>query len=501
MHRQQYTGPRIRYSFDAVSEIVQRFERIVLEQPERPLIYISGANHVLTASDLWRTHLDVRRRLSVLGVGPDDLVISVAGNRPAVVPLFLACLALGAPLMPVDAGATVAEISDFARLFGAAAVVLPEGVVQTYTERSVHLVDDLHVVKHRNDPTTSYGAAVLKLTSGSTGFPKATLTTAAHLIVDTEQITKGMGIAPADVLIAAIPLSHAYGFGHLVIPLLLQGTAFVLQESFSPQQLLLDARRLQARVFPGVPYMFNYFAANPPVEGWPDCLRLLISAGARLDVQTADSFRGQFGHKIHSFYGTSEAGGITYDATDAVNHTGHVGSPLPGVTITMRADEAAPAGSGRILVHSAAVAKGYLDTQNEPQDSFVDGGFLTGDYGFVDARGDLTLTGRASAAVNVAGRKVYPAELERVLRGMQGVDDACVIAAPDARRGQQLVACVITSQHLSAVEVRRFCAARLSRYKVPRAIIFLPSMPVTPRGKTDHARLVKLATEHLAQAG
>ena len=84
---------------------------------------------------------------------------------------------------------------------------------------------------------------------------------------------------------------------------------------------------------------------------------------------------------------------------------------------------------------------------------------------------------------------------------MDGIEEACVIAAPDARRGQQLVACVITNKHLSAVEVRRFCATRLSRYKVPRAIIFLSSLPVTPRGKVDHARLASLAIEHLTAGG
>ena len=159
-----------------------------------------------------------------------------------------------------------------------------------------------------------------------------------------------------------------------------------------------------------------------------------------------------------------------------------------------------PPGSGRIFVRSASVASGYLHAEGEQDAPFVDGGFLTGDYGFVDVRGYLTLTGRASAAVNVAGRKVHPAEVERVLRGMEGVDDACVIGAPDPRRGQQIVACVISQRNPSALEVRRFCAARLAPHKVPRAIILLPSLPVTPRGKTDHARLLALALEQLAKS-
>jgi long-chain acyl-CoA synthetase len=486
-----------------VSEIVQRFSRIALEQPERPLIYVSGTNEVLTASEVWRVYVEVRQRLATIGIGRDQLVVTAAGNRPAAIPLLLACLALRAPLMPIDAGAAMTEIAEIATRFGASAVVLPKSVVTNYGRQSLLLVDDLALVYHRVDGPPYGDAALLKLTSGSTGFPKAALTTESELISDTDHITEAMGIRPADIQIAAIPLSHAYGFSNLVMPLLLQGTAVALRESFVPQQLLIDARKCQARVFPGVPYMFNYFVANPPVDGWPSCLEQVTSAGARLDVQTTEAFDRQFGRKIHSFYGTSEAGGITYDAGDAANDDGHVGTPLPGVSVTVRADEDAPAGSGRVFVESAAVASGYLHGRDDLEVSFdqenlfVDGGFLTGDFGFFDNRRYLNLTGRASGAVNVAGRKVQPAEIERVLRSMEGVEDAHVIAAPDARRGQQIVACVISRRNLTALDVRQFCAARLAAYKLPRAIIFLPSLPTTARGKTDHATLLALVLEQL----
>ena len=482
-----------------MSEIVQRFARIALEQPDRPVIYAPGTNEVITASALWRAHLELRERLTAAGLQPSQLVVSAAGNRPAGIPLLLACLALRAPLMPVDAGATMTEIAEFAARFGASAVVLPEGSVRAYAQRSTPLIDDLHVVQHRVDRTTYRGAALLKLTSGSTGFPKAILTAEAHLIADGEQIIEAMGLNAADIQIAAIPLSHSYGFGNLIMPLLLQGTAIVLREPFIPPQFLLDARRFQAGVFPGVPYMFNYFVANPPEDGWPSCLRQLISAGARLDPKTVDDFRARFGVKIHSFYGTTETGGIAFDAGDAPSRDGDVGTLMPGVALTVQPDEGAPPGSGRILVRSASVSSGYFRSRDEEDDPFTDGGFLTGDYGRVEDSGHLNLTGRASVAVNVAGRKVHPAEVERVLRSMEGVDDACVIAAPDARRGQQIVACVISRQNASALEVRRFCAASLAPYKVPRAIIFLPSLPVTPRGKPDHVRLLAMVREQLAE--
>jgi acyl-CoA synthetase (AMP-forming)/AMP-acid ligase II len=488
-----------------VSDLVQRFARIAREQPGRVLIYAPGHNEALTAQDVWRAHLDVRARLSAAGVGHNQLILSAAGNHAAAAPLLLACLAIRAPLLLVDAGATVSEIAEFARRFGAAAVVLPERAATSYGTQSAPFLSGLHLIRHDGDGRTIGDAAVLKLTSGSTGLPRATLTTEGNLIADGEHIIEGMGIRTDDIQTAVIPLSHSYGLGNLIMPLLLQGTALVLRESFGPHELLADARRFHARVFPGVPYMFSYFAANPPPEGWPPDLQLLISAGSRLDLDTMETFQRQFRTKLHSFYGTSETGGITYDAGDQPNGSGHVGAPLPGVSVTPVADEGAPPRSGRILVRSRAVTSGYLqpeaEHEGEQENPFLDGGFLTGDYGFVDRHGHLTLTGRASTVINVAGRKVHPTEVERVLLSIEGVDDACVFAAPDARRGQQVVACVISRHSASAMEVRRHCAARLAPYKVPRAIVFLPSLPLTGRGKIDHARLLTLALECLEDHG
>ena len=468
-----------------MSDIVQRFARIAADQPDRPVVYTPASNERLSASQLWQSHSELRRQLLALGIEPGQLVVSVTGNRSVAISLFLACLSLRAALMPIDVSATAAEVEQFADRFGAFVVAVPDGA-------------NLRLARPRANPASYSSVSLLKLTSGSTGFPKAILTAESHLIADAQRIIGTMGIADRDTQLAVIPLSHSYGFGNLLMPLLLQGTAIVLRDSFVPNQVLADARAFQSRVFAGVPYMFNYLATNPPPDGWPSCLQLLISAGARLDTHTAHAFHDRFRIKIHSFYGASEAGGIAYDASDALMEDGQVGTAMPGVTLSLRPDEEAADGSGRLVVHSDSVALGYSEEEEDDERAFADRGFLTGDLGFVDDRGRVTLTGRASPAVNVAGRKVHPAEVERVLRSMNGVDDVCVIAAPDARRGQQILACIISRDLSSALEVRQFCAARLAPHKVPRAIIFLPALPLTPRGKTDRTRLLSLALEQLA---
>lgn len=488
-----------------MSDLVQRFRKVLRSDPGRPLIHIPTTGRVLHAVDIWDAHVVSADRLGDAGVVPRQVVLSAAGNHPAAIGLFLGCRALDAALLAVEGDTTFSEILDLADRFDATALVLPEALcgddLPSEMTASAELATGLRLLARRTRSHRTYSnAAVLKLTSGSTGAPKATLTTEAQLIADASHIIGGMCIAPADTQIAAIPLSHSYGVGNLVLPLLLQGTAIVLRESFIPQQLAGDARRYGTRVFPGVPFMFEYFIAHPPLDGWPGCLTHLISAGAPLTPATVRGFHARFGVKIHSFYGTTETGGITFDETEVVHDTMGVGRPLPGVTLTLKPDDDVgdmPPGAGRVHVRSAAVADGYSDGT---RDGFQHDGFLTADYGVVDATHQLTLLGRISSFVNVAGRKVQPDEVEQILRAMPGVADVRVLGAPDAQRGQQIVACIVrNADDVSMLAIRQHCASRLPAFKIPRSVIFLDAIPMTPRGKPDRAALDVLVRERLAR--
>ena len=484
-----------------MSDIVERFDRVRRDTPNRRLIHLPAAGVSLTAQDIWNASLLQRAQLEAFGLGEEHLVISAAGNRPAVVSLWLACRSLGIALMPVDAGTPTAEIRTLARRFGAAIAILPGsmpglaalGPAMPFEPSlvAVRLADAIPA------PQIYRGAAVLKVTSGSTGVPKATFTREAQLVEDTVHITAAMNIGPQDCQLAAIPISHSYGLGNLVMPLLLQGTSVVLREAFIPQQLHDDATTYGARVFPGVPYMFAHFANNPDASAWPRGLETLVSAGAPLDSIMANAFARTFGVKIHSFYGTSESGGISFDDSPDADASGTVGRPLPGVTITLRPQEGAPIDGGRVHVAGSAVASGYAG-QPASDEAFTDGGFLTGDVGRFDAQRRLILTGRTSSFINVAGKKVQPDEVEEVLRSMPGINDVRVLGIEDAVRGQQVVACVVTQRDgVTAPEIRQFCAARLAAHKIPRAIVWLERIPLTERGKTDRAKLEAFVRQHV----
>jgi len=481
-----------------VKTIVDRFARIRRGDPQRPLIHLPTTNRTLRASDLddrCRQYQDV---LASLGVGAGDLVLSASGNRAGTFPLLLACWSIGAPVLPVDGGTPIAEVLELAERFHASAVVVPTSVADGSSARP--LDRDLLVLSRDAFPQPSYrGAALLKLTSGSTGLPKAVIATEAQLVADTEQIVSAMGITAADVQLAVVPLSHTYGFGTLVMPLLLQGTPIVLRESFVPQELLADARRHGARAFHGVPFMYQHYLAYPPVGGWPPTLTLLVSAGARLERETLRGFHERFGLKIRSLYGTTETGGITFDGDDDLDEVSTVGRPMPGVTVDLQWAAGVPPGHGRLHVRGPAVCSRYVGDAAESGE-LSEEGFLTGDYGRLLADGRLVLAGRVSTFINVAGRKVQPGEVERVLREIDGVTDARVLAAADVARGEQVAAVVAGPPGLTLAAVRQHCTRRLAAYKIPRIVVVVDRLPTTSRGKTDYRALIALVRKQLDPA-
>jgi long-chain acyl-CoA synthetase len=484
---------------DSMTDLLTRFAMVRQSAPHRILIHVPGIGVDWSADDLWHAHQRYTDRLAAIGVGRGDLVISAAGNSAASVAILLACRAVDAALMPADVSTTPAQLLAMADQFGATAIVLRDTPFaddpRLDRDRANTLDGGVSLFLSRDIERQCYpGIATLKLTSGSTGRPKAALTTEAQLMADSVQIAAAMKIRPSDVQIATIPMSHAYGLGNLLVNLLLQGTPIVLRDSFVPPQLQADARRFGASVFQGVPFMFQYFLSTARADGWPPSLTTLMSAGAPLPPATVRAFHDRFGLKIHSFYGSSEAGGICLDDGDEIDDSGTVGRPIAGVTVTLRDEHDI---TGRVHVRSGAVASGYT---RGGEDAFVDGGFLTGDYGVWDESGRLTLTGRVSSFVNVAGQKVRPGEVEDVLKAMPGIVDASVVGADDPRRGEQIVACVVAERQgsLSALAVRRHCAARLAPHKVPRAIVFVDEMPVTARGKVDRAALAGIIRARLS---
>jgi len=212
-------------------------------------------------------------------------------------------------------------------------------------------------------------------------------------------------------------------------------------------------------------------------------LRLCISAGAPLSATVAKKFREKFRLPVHSFYGSSECGGICYDCDGNNIEDGFVGTAMNGVEIALIETDA---NTGQIRVRSAAVGDDYFP---EPNDKKLGYGVFIPDDLLIRSNNGWKIVGRVSDLINVAGKKVNPAEVEDELLAVPGVREAIVFGRNSSLRHQEVAACVVASSEVSEDDLLKMCRQRLSGWQVPKRIFLLDQLPINERGKVSRREL------------
>ena len=326
--------------------------------------------------------------------------------------------------------------------------------------------------------------SLLKLTSGTTATPRVVRFRSEQLLADCEQICRTMGISDADINLGVIPLSHSYGFSNLLTSLIARGVPMVLSSDRTPRAVLDAMARTKATVFPGMPLFYQAFCEMkemPPLPG----LRLCISAGARLPLVVAKQFRERFNLPVHSFYGASECGGICYDRTGDVDLEGFVGTPLEKVDLQI-VDRNAE--SSRIQVRSAAVGDGYFP---EPDTEKLSNGVFLPDDVLIQRSFGFQIVGRMSDVINVAGKKVNPAEVEAQVSRFPGIRQAVVFGRESQLRNEEVALCVVAERNVRESDLLEFCRTTLSGSQVPKRVFFVSQIPVNERGKISRRELAR----------
>lgn len=449
----------------------QRFLSLVRQAPHATAL-IDGPNGIITTREaLLARAEEIAGELRMAGLTARDAIAIQLPNSAEFVAAFLAACHLDLVAFPIDRDATKSELASILAHFAVRGVIKRSGDpgVTTISTR-----------EQTTRPRVPPAARLVKLTSGSTGIPKGIVVSEANLAADCRNLCASMDIRPDDRNLGTIPFSHSYGFSNLVTPLLLQGTTVVVSNDYLPQSLVELANAHGCTVAPLIPMVFEHLSTA--AHGSFETVRTFISAGAPLQPQTSRRFRERFGQDIHTFYGCSECGGITYDEAGGAVERGTVGGALSGVDLSIE--------SRRLSVRSEAVALGHL-TSAGTFEPFPNGVFVTDDL--VELRQDeVVLTGRVTDLINTAGKKVNPREVESVLLEMEGVREARVYGELAGARGEVVAVAIVAAPGLTREAVREFCRLRLSSHKVPRIVKFIDVMPLDERGKVKRAALAAL---------
>jgi acyl-CoA synthetase (AMP-forming)/AMP-acid ligase II len=295
-----------------------------------------------------------------------------------------------------------------------------------------------------------------KITPASTGTSRAVAFNGGQLAADAENIVTTMGLRPDWPNLAVISMAYSYGFSNLVLPLLLHGIPLYLAPSPLPEVLRCATKSADLTVA-AVPALWHaWHKAGAILSN----VKLAISAGAALPLTLERAVFAEQGVKIHNFYGTTECGGIAYDATGTPRtDDASVGRPLNNVGV-----EIDPAGA--LVVRSRAVGENYWP---QPEPALGGGIFKTCDLAeFRD--GEIHLRGRTDDHINVAGRKVSPVLIEQALGEHEAVAECVVFGVPSGRTDQMdaIVACVATDKPVAKDELKNFLLLKLPAWQVPR---------------------------------
>jgi len=301
--------------------------------------------------------------------------------------------------------------------------------------------------------------------------------TAEQLEADARNIVLTMGLRPDWPNLGFISLAHSYGFSSLVLPLLLHGIPLFLGASPLPEALRQLASLAPAITLPAVPALWRAWHQAGVV---PPHTRLAISVGAPLPLELEAQIFESSGLKVHNFYGATECGGIAYDASNLPRQDSEcVGSEMSGVSVRL-------GDTGCLEIRGPSVGARYWP---EPDPTVHDGVYRTSDLGEL-RDGLIFLRGRLSDAMNVAGRKVAPQSIERVLARHPAVIECLVFGVPStlADRGEAVVACVAASRPVDQAELRGFLLDHLPAWQVPREWWFVDAITPNQRGKLSRAQ-------------
>ncbi len=455
--------------------LLQAWRKTLRRAKEAPAI-LNTYGHVLRQfTDVEERARDFERKLEAFTRG--SVIAIQIGNHEDWPSILIACLRRRLVVLPLEQSINDQQRDAALEICKARAVVsaVPSGnAPKIFRLRTAHATADWD----ERPPS------LLKLTSGTTAAPRAIRFRSHQLLADCNQICDTMEISDADLNFGVIPISHSYGFSNLLIPLIARGVPMVVSSDRTPRAILSDLARSNATVFPGMPVFYQAFCEMENVPVLPK-LRLCISAGAPLPAAIAKKFREKVKLTIHSFYGASECGGICYDRETTNEKDGFVGQPMKGVQVQML-DPNAPA--SQIQVRSAAVADGYFpesDVEKLGAGIFVPDDLLArDDSGF-------QIVGRISDVINVAGKKVNPAEIEAHLLRFTGVRQAVVFGRESALRNEEVAACVVVSPQITEGDLLRFCRAALSAWQVPKRIFLMDTIPMNERGKVSRRDLAR----------
>ena len=475
-----------------------------IARPDQAMV-IDEAGTISFASEHRRSNA-LARALANQGVRAGDGIAIMARNHRGFIDASLAAAKLGANGLYMNTAFSGPQLEDVMERERPAALIYDEefaellGEAKEDTRRYISWSDG----GTEGDPTTDEliesaddgdldppdeSSRFIILTSGTTGTPKGAQRGQPDTLGPLAAMFSRIPLRAGERTVIAAPLFHSWGFAHFMLGLSLSST-YVLRRKFDPEQTLKAIAESRATALIVVPVMMQrILQLDRSVLAKYDLssLRVTAASGSALPGPLAQRWMDQFGDNLYNLYGSTEVAWATIATpADLRAAPGTAGLPPRGTVVKIVDHEGkgeVPTGeTGRVFVGNEMAFEGY--TGGGGKDVY-EGLLSSGDVGHFDQAGRLFIDGRDDEMIVSGGENVFPREVEDLLAGHDAVKEVAVIGVDDEDFGQRLKAFVVPSEGGSIDEdgVKSYVKQNLARYKVPREVEFLDSLPRNATGK------------------
>jgi UDP-N-acetyl-D-mannosaminuronic acid dehydrogenase len=418
-------------------------------------------------------HRDVvRAAAGVRALNADGRIVVVVDGSAGSLATVVGCVTSGVDALLIEEQGV--NLEDLHPALRGAVVVGPGGVPHE---------------ECRATATEVYGqpGEILQFTSGSTGERRIVRQPLSHIAHGGSMYAEAFRWGEQDAILAAVPLAHSFGLvGGLAAAVACTGALWTLHR-FSLRTLVAGLSD-GATALLGTPLVYRLLVPTLHNRGSFPRLRTVLSSGGPLEPELADRVRKGLGSRVRQIYGSTETGLVAYQPDDDTWPAEAVGVPAHGVALSVDS-------GGQLLVHTPTLLRGYAG--GDAPLLTPDGFYPTGDVAMLDEVGRLYLTGRKETFVNVGGRKVNPARVERLIGSHEGVREVYVYGR--VHDGEERVhAAVVLAPGTSVPDVAAFCRRRgLRPYEVPHHFHPMDRLPRGPMGKVDRRKVLAAAHDDI----
>ena len=461
---------------------------------------------IITYRDLLDQSEKYANGFKALGLQAGDRVSIQVSKSPEVVFIYLACLRSNLIFHPLNTAYKEKELSFFLNDAKPSVFICEQEVsdkiasldidqlpsnIYTLLPNQKGTIHDIKVPgNHEVQDCPEEQIAALLYSSGTTGKPKGIMLSHGNIGSNAHALKEAWQFTSDDCLLHALPIYHVHGLFVALGCALLSGSKVLWLDTFNPDAVVNALPN--CTVMMGVPTYYTRLLSNEKLnKEVVKNIRIFISGSAPLLEETFDEFHIRTGHEIIERYGMTETNIISSNPVNGERKSGTVGLCLKAQALRIVDDGENILGLddiGNIQVKGPNVFKGYWNLPEKTKEDFgTDNFFSTGDKGFLDAEGYLTIVGRAKDMIISGGLNVYPKEVESVINEIEGVIESAVIGLPDDDLGEKVVAVIVRKDQsqITESEVISSLKTQMAGFKVPKKIILIEELPRNAMGKVQ----------------